>query len=213
MTFDHIGYYIFYENLTLRIIGRLAFPIFAYMIAEGCKYTRNKLRYLSTIFIFAVFCQVSSSVITKILYMNIFVTFALSVSLIFVYEFFRKRKTLMSFALVVLVFIALLFIALGMPKILPKSLEFEIDYGIIGILCPFLVYVGFNKVTKLALLALGLIGLSIMYFDIQWFSLFALIPLFLYSGKRGRFKLKYLFYFYYPLHIGVICLISYFIGA
>ena len=42
MTIDHIGVMLFPRVLVLRIIGRLALPIFAFMIAEGCKYTRNK---------------------------------------------------------------------------------------------------------------------------------------------------------------------------
>jgi hypothetical protein len=44
MLADHVGLMFFPEAELLRIIGRLAFPIFAFMIAEGCKYTRNKLR-------------------------------------------------------------------------------------------------------------------------------------------------------------------------
>ena len=42
MTIDHIGMQLFPRVRLLRIIGRLAFPIFAYMIAEGCRYTRNR---------------------------------------------------------------------------------------------------------------------------------------------------------------------------
>ena len=42
MLIDHIGLQMFPDLLIFRIIGRLAFPIFAYMIAEGCFYTKNK---------------------------------------------------------------------------------------------------------------------------------------------------------------------------
>ena len=45
MLIDHIGVAMFPNVMILRIIGRLAFPIFAYMIAEGCFYTKNKARY------------------------------------------------------------------------------------------------------------------------------------------------------------------------
>ena len=45
MTIDHIGVMLFPRMLILRIIGRLALPVFAFMIAEGCKYTRNKKKY------------------------------------------------------------------------------------------------------------------------------------------------------------------------
>lgn len=43
MTIDHIGYFLFPQIEAFRIIGRIAYPIFAYMIAEGCRYTRNKV--------------------------------------------------------------------------------------------------------------------------------------------------------------------------
>ena len=46
MTLDHIGVHLFPQCLFLRIIGRLAMPIYAYMIAEGCAHTRNRKQYL-----------------------------------------------------------------------------------------------------------------------------------------------------------------------
>ena len=42
MLIDHIGAYLLPQVRILRIIGRIAFPIFAFMIAEGCRYTKNK---------------------------------------------------------------------------------------------------------------------------------------------------------------------------
>lgn len=44
MTIDHIGYILFPNLAVLRIIGRLAYPIFAYLIAEGCTYSRHKAK-------------------------------------------------------------------------------------------------------------------------------------------------------------------------
>ena len=41
MFIDHVGVLFFPRVLFLRIIGRLAFPIFAYLIAEGCRHTNN----------------------------------------------------------------------------------------------------------------------------------------------------------------------------
>ena len=57
MLVDHAGILFFPSQNIYRIIGRLAFPIFAYMIAEGCKYTRNKIRYFAMIFGLAAVCQ------------------------------------------------------------------------------------------------------------------------------------------------------------
>ena len=46
MTCDHVGMQIFPQLLWLRMIGRLAMPIYAFMIAEGCRHTRNRKKYL-----------------------------------------------------------------------------------------------------------------------------------------------------------------------
>lgn len=59
MVIDHIGVILFPNVLLLRIIGRLSFPLFAFMIAEGAKYTKNKLKYFLGIFILGIICQIS----------------------------------------------------------------------------------------------------------------------------------------------------------
>ena len=86
MTIDHIGVQLFPNVLLLRIIGRLALPIFAYMIAQGCRYTKNKARYLLTIAAVAALCQIVYFVAMDSLYQCILVTFSLSIVLIYVLD-------------------------------------------------------------------------------------------------------------------------------
>ena len=50
MLLDHMGILLFPRITIFRILGRLAYPVFAFMIAEGCRYTRNKLRYFLMLF-------------------------------------------------------------------------------------------------------------------------------------------------------------------
>ena len=57
---------------------------------------------------------------------------------------------------------------------------------------------------KLLLAAIVLCLLALESGGIQWLGLVALLPLALYSGKRGKASLKWLFYLYYPLHLVVI---------
>ena len=61
MTIDHVGVVLLPQYLVLRIIGRLTYPIFAYMIAEGCFYTHSKRRYLGGIFALALPASSASS--------------------------------------------------------------------------------------------------------------------------------------------------------
>ena len=49
MLFDHVGKELLPQYPILQIIDRLAFPIFAYMIAEGCFYTKNIIKYFTII--------------------------------------------------------------------------------------------------------------------------------------------------------------------
>ena len=58
MTADHVGLQLLPQYDILRVIGRLAFPIFAYMIAEGCRYTRDRKRYLLTLALMAAVYQI-----------------------------------------------------------------------------------------------------------------------------------------------------------
>ena len=49
MVLDHVGLLFFSDMIIFRVLGRIAFPIFAYMIAEGCRYTKNRAKYLGII--------------------------------------------------------------------------------------------------------------------------------------------------------------------
>ena len=80
MTCDHVGLQLLPQFPILRIIGRLALPIFAYMIAEGCRHTRNRPRYLLTILGFAFICQAVYFFAMGSVYMCILVTFSLSIA-------------------------------------------------------------------------------------------------------------------------------------
>ena len=75
MVIDHAALMFFPGNDFLRILGRLAFPIFAFMIAEGSKYTRNKARYLGQLFALAVACQIVYFLVDGSLYLSVLFTF------------------------------------------------------------------------------------------------------------------------------------------
>lgn len=207
MTVDHIGVHFFPNVLLLRIIGRLALPIFAYMIAQGCRYTRNKARYLGTIAAVAALCQVVYFVAMGSLYQCILVTFSLSIGLIYVLEDAirspRFHKT--SFAALSLA------AGYALCEVLPRYLPgFYVDYGFAGVMLPVLIRLGKQKWQSILLCGIGLVFLSIGN-SVQWFSLLALPLLILYNGTRGKHKMKYLFYIYYPAHLALLYLISLFI--
>ena len=208
MTCDHIGVSLFPQALWLRVIGRLALPIFAYMIAEGCRHTRNRKRYLLSILAVAALCQAVYFVAMGSLYMCIMVTFSLSVALIYLWDYAIARPAPQG-GFLVLAALCVSWVLCEVP--LFPGTDFAIDYGFFGVLLPVLIYLGRSSLKAFGMTALGLIFLSLSRGGIQWFSLLALIPLAFYNGTRGKAKLKYLFYIYYPAHLGVIWLIGLFL--
>ena len=205
MTCDHIGMQLFPQALWLRCIGRLAMPIFAFMIAEGCRHTRSRKRYLLSILAVAALCQIVYLVAMGSLYMCIMVTFSLSVALIYLWDYAKTRPAPQG-GFLVLAALCITWVLCEAP--LFPGTDFHIDYGIFGVLLPVLIYMGRTGLQAFAMTALGLVLLNLSMGSIQWLSLFALIPLAFYDGTRGKAKLKYLFYIYYPAHLAVIWLIG-----
>lgn len=196
MTCDHVAVELLPDWDFLRIIGRLAMPIYAYMIAEGCRFTHDRKKYLWRLSSLALLCQVVYFFAVGSLYQCILVTFSLSVCLIWALETHPKSWGL-------LVFLASAFLCEGLPVLL-KGTDFAVDYGIVGVCLPALVYFGRTREEKLLGFTVGLVLLALQYEGIQWFGLGAVPLLMLYSGERGKLPIGRLFYFYYPAHLVVI---------
>ena len=206
MTCDHVAVVFFPHMYFLRIIGRLAFPIFAYMIAEGCLYTKNKKKHLLSMAALALVCQLVYFFFMGSLYQCVLVTFTLSIGLIYLLDYaFRKEKGLYCLP-VLLGFVAAYFLCEVLPDLLIGT-DYQIDYGIWGVMLPLLVYFGKNAKQKLLYFACDLVLLSFRLGGIQWYALAAVALLALYNGKRGKYRMKYLFYIYYPAHLALIQLI------
>ncbi len=198
MTCDHVGLQLLPDVLILRIIGRLALPIFAYMIAEGCRYTRNRKKYLLRMAGLAALCQVVYFVAMGSLYQCILVTFSLSIGLIYAMDRWQERGDTVSRLLALGLLAAIFVLCVVLPDFLPG---FEIDYGLMGVLLPVLIY--FGKPAHHFLLA-GLILLCFSYGGIQWWCLAAIPLLAQYNDQRGQYNIGKLFYIYYPAHLVVI---------
>ena len=200
MTLDHIGVQMFPGVLWLRIVGRLAFPIYAYMIAEGCAHTRNRRKYLLQMAGLALLCQLVYFFAMGSLFQCILVTFTLSILLIYACD--TGSRPLTALAL-----LGVAFVTVALPRLLPGT-DFAIDYGFFGVLVPVAAYLGETRREKLLFTAGALVALAWSAGDIQWYSLAALLPLALYGGQRGKRRMKWLFYLYYPLHLAAIYGIS-----
>lgn len=198
MTCDHVGLQLFPDVLILRIIGRLALPIYAYMIAEGCRYTRNRKKYLLRMASLAAVCQVVYFVAMGSLYQCILVTFSLSIALIYAFDNMQTHPGTPAWALAAGTFAAVFVLCVVLPDFVPG---FEIDYGLMGVLLPVLIY--FGRPSHHFLLV-GLLLLCFSYGGLQWWCLAAIPLLGQYNEQRGKYNIGKLFYIYYPAHLVVI---------
>ncbi len=203
MTIDHIGVQLFPDILVLRIIGRLAFPVFGYMIAEGCTYTKNRKKYLAFVGVTALICQIVYLFAMGSVYQCIFVTFSLSIGLIYLFDDTVKNGEVHRWIFAVLALVFVGFLTFVLPGCDGVG-DFDVDYGFFGVIYPVIVYFAEGRTAKIIASAFGL-GLVAMYYgNIQWYSMCALVLISLYNGERGRMKLKWFFYVYYPIHLCVI---------
>ena len=209
MTADHVGLVLLPQFPILRIIGRLAFPIYAWLIGEGCRHTRDLGRYFRDMALLALVCQLGSWLATGSLYQSVLVSFSIAIGLIWLLTK-AKYAPVINIILFLLGLATTCFLCIVVPGLLPGT-DFAIDYGLLGILLPILSWMGQGKWPKLVLFGSGLAALSVYYGGFQVWCLAALLPLALYSGTRGKSKVKYLFYFYYPAHLVIIYLLGQFL--
>ena len=188
MVIDHIGIAFFPDQIILRIIGRLSFPIYAYGIAQGVRHTSNFKKYITRILVAAVIAQP--------FYMyslrngaNIMFELALFALIL---NFVKNEKNKPAFILAILATIL------------------NLDYGLYGLVLAF----GFFIMDEDRLMGIILISIatfvsalgSVMF--AQGFAILAL-PIILYLPNVKINLPKYFFYAFYPLHLMIICLIKF----
>ena len=226
MFVDHFGVIFFPTQLIYRVIGRLAFPLFAFMIAEGAKYTRNKLRYFLTVAIFAAAVEGGYYVLFKGFIYSVFSTFAFSIIMIYTLDLFKRMIFDKQRSIPMILLSGILF-AGSVTLTYFISEKFPFDYGFFGALMPVFASLfrmpenapeklkAFdNHLIHVAMIALGiLIHVYVYsrviqnYYVVQLHALMSLPFLLLYSGKRGRLRMKYFFYIFYPTHISILQII------
>lgn len=210
MFIDHMGFLIYPQINILRVIGRLSFPIYAFFIFEGCRYTKNKVKHFTVICCLGILYSIVFSIVTGEIYGNIFITFSFSICIIYSIQYFKKYIATENKKMMILFFRLFLVIA-AICVAWFACRRFKIDYGFWGIMLPvFPEMSGFNKHIEvnsntyksliLSSFFIGLVLLSISIGGIQTFGLLSLIPLLMYNFKRGKYKMKKLFYLFYPLH-------------
>ena len=200
MLIDHCAYVLAPPHyFLLRCIGRIAFPLYCFLIVNGLEHTHDRRRYLARLLIFAAISQLPfamafyprESIFTGL---NVFFTLAagLAFSMLCASRSERDGKWY-AFAAVTLLYAA---------AVLPGS-----DYGFGGAALIFLLYICRQKralqVAALWLWCLWQYALELGSWEMFAFAAAAAIPMLLYNGRRGP-GLKWLFYGFYPAHLPIL---------
>jgi len=203
MLIDHIGATLLPEILILRIIGRLAFPIFVFLLVEGYHHTRNFNKYLIRLGVFALISEIPFDLaffgkIVALSHQNVFFTLFLGLLMIKLFDHYKEKEPLLA-GISVLVCMVMAYIL-------------KTDYDIFGLGMIF-IYHQFREKKILAgsLVALVNIGMGLYFAGVfigefyllgmvQSMAILALPLIYLYNGKKGL-RLRYIFYAFYPVHL------------
>lgn len=208
-------------------LGRLAFPIFAFFIAEGCRHTRSPKKYVGRLLLFGLISEIPFRIALRGLswetslflwpprLCNVFFTLALGALSCFACKALREKGRPI----------------LSLLSVLPLAVLAELlqtDYGFWGVLAVFAAYAMETRKGQLLTMGEVLTALylvwpivsnmsiilsqpsTILGYVILWaFALLALVLLYFYNGERGR-KIKWTFYIFYPVHLTMLYLILHF---
>ncbi len=220
MLLDHMWATIIPGNQWMTYVGRLAFPIFAFQISEGFIHTSNYKAYLKRLFIFGLLSEIPFNLMINSSLIYPFhqnVMFTLFLGLLTINEIEKSRRNPSTKNSI---------LAAGAIVLYPLLATFTFtDYGAMGVwtVVLFYLYRDFKFAWAFQLLGMVIINLVIlqgMYIDVdlfgmvwdfqtQGFAVLALIPIWLYNGKKGSNSpiFKYSMYIFYPAHMLILYLI------
>lgn len=209
MCADHIGLALFPSVGAFRCVGRLAFPLYCFLLVQGFTHTRSVRGYGRRLLLLALLSEIPFDLLifgrtTCGVEQN--VLFSLLFGLLALYAADSLRDKPLSAWLVILT------LCMG-------AMAARVSYGWLAIaLCLCAYHAGENKralalstggVLLLYSLSLLLSGVDVGWALVSFCALFALLPMLLYNGRRGvRVPvLTFLFYAAYPLHILLLVIV------
>ena len=205
MLSDHLGYVLFGKFSFMNYIGRLSFPIFAFLITEGYKHTKSLKKYFTRLLIFAIISQIPYmlyiNTLSNVFTLNILFTLTLGLLGITLYDKINCKPLGILIATLLSTIAHLLYF----------------DYGWFGIAIIFIFFIFKEKILLMNLSFFIAVFINyfykyittsrIEYIFIILFCTLSLIPINLYNEKKGK-NMKYFLYIFYPLHLIVLYLLT-----
>ena len=190
MLIDHVGAVLFPGEMTFRYIGRIAFPIFCFLLVEGFHHTRDVKKYLMRLAGFALISEIPydlafRNTLFEIEHQNVFFTLFLGVFLMHMLE--KYTEITVKTAWIILVMWA--------------STALACDYTYKGILLILVYY--FLRDFKAGAASFGALWNFAWGNSTQYYGAFSSIFIAFYNGKKGK-GIKYFFYIFYPVHLLIL---------
>lgn len=175
-----------------RDIGRIAFPIYCFLLIEGFLHTRSRKKYGSNLLLFALISEIPWNFMFADTWIyekqNVFFTLFLGYLGFCALEYFQTRVG-MQF--------------LSVFGLLAVSVFLKADYGWKGYIFLLIMYLLRNEKAPQAII-------GSCWLAYEWKACFAFLPINMYNGQRGFIRgkaAKYFFYAFYPLHIVVLVIL------
>lgn len=209
--------YMIYE--VMRYIGRMAFPIYCFLLVEGFLHTRNVGKYALRLLAFAFISEIPFDLALtgqwlSMDYSNVFFTLVLGLVLIWgisyiekFHEFWQEKQWEPILGVILVGGTGLVLVgAIG----LLAEMVLCSDYGLAGVVAILIIYL-FRKQKEVAY-AFAVLSLTILGDSIEILALFMLFFLQRYDGTRGK-STKYAFYAFYPVHLLILACICIGLGV
>lgn len=217
MLIDHTWGVLVDGNLWMTCVGRLAFPIFAFQVAEGYARTKNFKQYLLRMFLFALIAEIPYNFMTGGWWFNPMgqnVLFGFCLSLLLIRLIDKARAKHWGLGLAAAAVGAVLGYFVGMFTFVDYY-----GYGILMVLVFWLFReIRFGWLIQLAAMLyinlemIGGLGFHVgdVFVPTQAFAVLSLIPIWLYNGRQGwKSKgFRYACYAFYPAHMLILVLIA-----
>lgn len=170
-------------NYVMRMIGRISFPIFCFLLVEGFLHTSNIKKYATRLLIFAFLSEIPFDLafahkIFDFSYQNVFFTLFIGLLTLIAIKHFETNQMMKVFAMLAGYLVATLL---------------RTDYAGFGVVFILLLYfLHDNKLFRNIICSISLLW--------EYYAILAFIPISFYNGKRG-IPMKYFFYLFYPVHL------------
>lgn len=206
MVVDHCGLVLYYwaykfhgypeaVYTAMRYFGRISFPIYCFLLAEGFVHTKNVKKYASRVLLFAFASEIPFDYMLKykpftLECQNVMFTLFLGICAMYFAKMVKDGKYI--------------FLPLTAVPFLLAHFG-NTDYGAWGVCLMLLFYL----LREYPAFMYGTVSAILFVKNIA--ATFAVLPIMMYNGQRGKLRLKYFFYVFYPAHIIILCILRYFV--